>query len=228
MSDAATSGPRQTTNGDSPSILLALDPPSPAPPTSVIKTVALATGWPLVLVNAVPTGSSAEMVEEAGRRLADSAHTFVEQGIDARSSTLVGPPVDVILAEALATRAAMIVMVGRRHDVDGRPLLDSVTSALLKVVDRPVLVIPSGPGLSRPGFVAAVERLVDLIDRNDEVDRLGDLREVALERLPEQPERDRRGLDRRLRDALHRFETEHPSLTAAVNDVAYHLSGMGI
>lgn len=221
-----------------PSILVAVDPPSPAPPTSVIETLALATGWPLTLVNAVAEDSTAEQIDEIGRRLAGSAEAFTERGIDARTVTLVGPPVDVILAEAEAVQAAVIVMVARRHDIDGRPMLDSVTSALLKVVDRPVLVLPSGPGPARPGFVAAVERLVDLIDRtgdqhpdnerSDELERLSELRQVALDRLPVESEPDRSRLDRRLLDALHRFETDHPTLTAAINDVAHHLSGLGI
>jgi len=216
--------------GDGPSILVAVDPPSPAPPTTVIETLALATGWPLVLVNAAPHDSTSEEIDDIGRRLKSSARTFAEHGIDASTSTLIGPPVDVILAEAEAVRAAVIVMVARRHDLDGRPMLDSVTSALLKVVDRPVLVLPSGPGPARPGFVAAVERLIDLIDRDDvdDVDRLTELRDAALDRLPEPPPEDRSRLDRRLLDALHQFETNYPTLTSAVNDVAHYLSAMGI
>lgn len=213
------------------SILVAVDPPSPAPPTTVIETLALATGWPLVLVNAARQGSTAEELDDIGRRLADSTRTFTEHGIDARSVTLLGPPVDVILAEAEAVRAAMIVVVARRHDLDGRPLLDSVTSALLKVADRPVLVLPSGPRPHHPGYVAAVERLIDLIDRDDvdDIEQLAELRAAAIERLPEDPSTtDRSRIDRRLLDALHKFETDHPSLTAAINDVAYHLSGLGI
>lgn len=221
-----------------PSILVAVDPPSPAPPTSVIETLALATGWPLILVNAVPENSTAEQIDEIDRRLIGSAEAFAEHGIDTRTATLVGPPVDVILAEAEAVQAAVIVMIARRHDLHGRPMLDSVTSALLKVVDRPVLVLPSGPGPARPGFVAAVDRLVDLIDRTggdqpdseraDEFEQLAELRQAALDRLPAESEPDRSRLDQRLRDALHRFETDHPTLTAAINDVAYHLSGLGI
>lgn len=216
------------------SILVAVDPPSPAPPTTVIETLALATGWPLVLVNAARQGSTAGELDEIGQRLADSTRTFTDHGIDARAVTLIGPPVDVILAEAEAVRAAMIVMVARRHELDGRPRLDSVTSALLKVADRPVLVLPSGPRPSHPGYVAAVERLIDLIDRDDlestaDVEQLTELRAAAIEHLPEESSAtDRRRLDRRLLDALHQFETDHPSLTAAINDVAYHLSGLGI
>jgi nucleotide-binding universal stress UspA family protein len=221
---------------------VAVDPPSPAPPTTVIETLALATGWPLVLVNASPQGTTAEQLDGVGRRLDDSARTFTERGIDARSITLVGPPVEVILAEAEAVRAAVIVVVARRHDLNGRPMLDSVTSALLKVADRPVLVLPSGASPVRPGFVAAVERLLDLIDRTDtergdavsrhtepadELDQRSELRQAALDRLPAESEPDRSRLDRRLLDALHRFETDHPTLTAAVNDVAHHLSGLG-
>lgn len=215
---------------DGPSILVAVDPPSPAPPTTVIETLALATGWPLVLVNAAPQDSTSEEIGDIEHRLNGSARVFVEHGIEARTTTLVGPPVDVILAEAEAVRAAVIVMVARRHDLGGRPMLDSVTSALLKVVDRPVLVLPSGPGPAHPGFVAAVERLLDLIDRTDgdDVDRLTELRDAAIDHLPESSTEDRSRLDRRLLDALHNFETDHPSLTAAVNDVAHYLSAMGI
>ncbi|MDH4278713.1 MAG: DUF4404 family protein [Acidimicrobiia bacterium] len=222
-------------SSEQPTILVAVDPPSPAPPTPAIEALALATGWPLVLVNAAPQDSTVDEVAEIERRLDESAQTFAEHGIDARSTTFVGPPVDVILAEAEAVQAAVIVMVARRHDLDGRPMLDSVTSALLKVVDRPVLVLPSGPGPARPGFVAAVERLIDLVERADdarvdELDSLSQLREAALDRLPE-PESesgDRGRLDQRLLDALHQFETDHPSLTTAINDVAHHLSGLGI
>lgn len=222
-------------SSEEPSILVAVDPPSTAPPTSVIETLALATGWPLVLVNAAPQDSTAEEIDDIGRRLDDSARTFAEHGIDVRATTLVGPPVDVILAEAEAVRAAVIVVVARRHDLDGRPMLDSVTSALLKVVNRPVLVLPSGPGPARPGFVAAVERLIDLLERTDparvdEVDGLSEMREAALDRVAESESEseDRERLDQRLLDALHQFETDHPSLTTAINDVAHHLSGLGI
>ena len=222
-------------SSEQPAILVAVDPPSPAPPTPVIETLALATGWPLVLVNAAPQDSTVDEIAEIERRLDESAQTFAEHGIDTRSTTFVGPPVDVILAEAEAVQAAVIVMVARRHDLDGRPMLDSVTSALLKVAERPVLVLPSGPGPARPGFVAAVERLIDLVERTDtarvdELDSLSQLREAALDRLPEpESESEERGrLDQRLLDALHQFETDHPSLTTAINDVAHHLSGLGI
>lgn len=216
------------TEGDTPSILLAVDPAGPPPDSAAINAVALATGWPLVLVNALPYGTSTEALADANQRLAESARTFIEHGVDTRTRTLAGPPVDVIVAEAEAVRAAIIVVGGRRGNADGRPALGSVAASLLKVVDRPVLVLPVGPGPARPGFVAAVERLIHLIDRSEEADTLAELRDAAAQLRPEPSEANRNRLDRRLRDTFHQFETDHPSLTAAINDVAYYLSGMGI
>ena len=187
-----------------------------------------------MLVNAVSPGRDRADVETVERQLAASAAALVERGIEAESRVLAGPPVDVIVATAESVDAGLIVVVGRRHEIDGRIVMGSVTSSLLKVTDRPVLVLPAGAGPSRPGFTAAVERLLDLIDRpadgNDPDDESRDeLRRAATARLPPPPtEAARRRLDQRLRDALHRFETDHPSLTQAIDDVAHHLSAMGI
>ncbi len=212
-----------------PSILLAVDPVDPPAQQAAVETLALATGWPLVLLNAVPHGATGETVDVADRRLAEWGETFAGSGLDVRTQVLVGPPVDVIMAEAEAVHAAVIVVGGHREQVNRRPILGSVASALLKVTDRPVLVIPRAPGPTCAGFIAAVERLVDLIDRSDDSAHcLADLRDAAV-RVPSDPSPiNHRRLGRRLRKTLHEFETDHPSLTAAINDVAYHLSGMGI
>lgn len=214
---------------DRPSILVAVDPPGSAPESAAIDTLALATGWPLDLVHAAAPDTEPAEVEAIGRVLAEHAEAFSERGIEAEGHVLVGPPVDVVITAAETLGAAMIVVVGHRHDVGRRTVLGSFASALLKVADRPVLVLPAGPAHSQPGFVAAVDRLIELIDRDVGADGLSELREAAEAQL-EAPssEAARRHLGQRLVDALHRFETDHPNLTAAINDVSYYLSGMGI
>ncbi len=220
--------------GGPPSIVVAVDPPDSVPDSLALDTLALATGWPVVLVNAMANGTDRHGLERVERELAGAASRFRQRGIEAEARAVIGPPVDVIVSAAEASRAGYIVVVGRRHHVDGRVSLGSVTSTLLKVVDRPVLVLPAGPGPDQPGFTAAIERLIELLDRLPDDDsgsgenRAELRRAVAAQLPPSSSEADRRRLNRRLLDHLHRFETEHPSLTQAINDVAYFLSGMGI
>lgn len=213
------------------SILVAVDPPGAVPDSPAIDALAVATDWPVVAVNAVPEGAGQDELDRVERELIAATGDLLGRGIGVECRVLVGPPVDVIMTTAESVGAGIIVVVGRRHDVDGRIVMGSVTASLLKVADRPVLVLPAGPGPSRPGFTAAVERLLDLLERDgvEDDEAKEELRQAATARLPAPPsETASRRHYRRLLDALHRFETDHPSLTEAVNDVAHYLSAMGI
>ena len=93
-------------------------------------------------------------------------------------------------------------------------------------------------------YRAAVGRLVEVIDSNGENESTEDLRRAAVGELERQAgsdgqammartaatdeDEERRNPAEYLVDALHRFETDHPLLTKAVNDVSHYLSGMGI
>jgi len=94
-------------------------------------------------------------------------------------------------------------------------------------------------------YRAAVGRLVEAIDRDGDGQPTEELRRAALDelarpavpggeameigtRVADEEDGDRRNPAEFLLDALHRFETDHPLLTKAVNDVSHYLSGMGI
>ncbi|NNE96169.1 MAG: DUF4404 family protein [Acidimicrobiales bacterium] len=77
----------------------------------------------------------------------------------------------------------------------------------------------------RPGYDEVIDRLVDALDDPlMEPTHVAELRSTALNAKAHRTEEHRRSL----RDALDRFETDHPKLTKLVNDVAYYLSGSGI
>ncbi len=224
---------------DEQSILIAVDPPSSLPDLAPVLALALGTGWKIHLVNAVAVGVEADgpaaenEIEEAQTALTAQATTLAASApVDVDARVMAGPPVDVVLTMSNTLDSALIVVVGRKRDIGGRPALGSFTSALLKVADRPVLVLPAGSAGNQLGFVAAVDRLIELIDREQASEprsELGDLREAATAQL-QQPDSEQRSrhLGQRLVDTLHRLETSHPHLTRAINDVSYHLSGMGI
>lgn len=224
------------------SILVAVDPPSSLPDLTPVLALALGTRWKIDLVHAlaIAAPASPETIgeqtrqdrEEAETALAAQTRSLADAPIDVETHVLIGPPVDVILTASKTLNSALIVVVGHKHDVDGRTALGTFTSALLKVADRPVLVLPAGSVANQPGFVAAVDRLIELIDREEkatEQAELADLRKAAAAQLQEPAsEQSSKHLGTRLVDALHKLETSHPTLTSAINDVSYHLSGMGI
>jgi len=78
---------------------------------------------------------------------------------------------------------------------------------------------------SRPGYDQAVDRLVAILDEaTDEQHRLAEIRREAHGvKRGDSPEQ--RG---RLAAAIERFETDHPTLSKAIGDVAYYLSGSGV
>ncbi len=233
------------------SILVAVDPPTALPDLTPVLALALGVSWKIDLVHAVPAQPQSTSgaivpvrdqferdrsaldaqpgVTEARIALAAQAEQLADGVVDVEAHVLVGPPVDVVLTSAQMLNSALIVVVGHRRQTEDRTLLGSFTSALLKVTDRPVLVLPAGAAGTQPGFVAAVDRLIELIDRDERPNELVGLREAATAQLQQPASEERsRHLGQRLVDALHRAETSHPNLTRAINDVSYHLSGMGI
>ncbi|NNF55120.1 MAG: DUF4404 family protein [Acidimicrobiales bacterium] len=172
---------------------------------------------------------------ELGDQLTQTAQLFVETGMETEVHLKAGPVVDTILATAIETNAELIAIVGHKHNVAHRLLLGSVASTILKAAHQPVLVLPASTAEpEHPGVETAVDRLLEVIDRPEpgRSSELGTellrLREAAAV-LRDEPESETQEKRRRsLLDALHRFETEHPTLTRAINDVAYYLSGTGI
>lgn len=167
--------------------------------------------------------------------LTQTAKVFTDVGMETVVHLTPGPVVDTILAAAAETNAELIAIIGHKHNVAHRLLLGSVASTILKAARQPVLVLPTETAEpDHPGVETAVDRLLEVIDRpapgldSDLGNELLQLREAAanLRDEPEDESQERRRNS--LLDALHRFETEHPSLTRAINDVAYYLSGTGI
>lgn len=232
-------------------VLVAVDPPASVPDLETVLDMARGAGWRISLVHAVTadrrSGIGAgtpiqdqfgepqppESLGEAGAAAMDAlvamADGLADRQVEVDTHVLTGPPVDVVLTAAQMLNAAIIVVAGHRHELDDRTVLGSFTSSLLKVAERPVLVIPAGATKAEPGFVAAVDRLIEIIDRDEQAPELAELRDAATAQLKQpKSEQSSRHLGERLLDALHRFETSHPTLTSAINDVSYYLSGMGI
>ena len=225
------------------SILFAIDDPRLIDVAPVVD-LALATGWPLRLLHVAPAptaGPATSSDPEAGAGVGVDESTtrdrfdplvggLLAEGIDAELTVAVGPVIEVILHRADEWNAAMIAVGGSRHQAANRLVLASTTSALLKVAGRPVLVVPSDHGEAQPdeGFRSSLERLIDRIDR-EEGAGMAELRQAADDQLAE-PSSTAQGrrLFQRLTDSVERFETDHPSLVRAINDVSYYLSGMGI
>ncbi len=89
---------------------------------------------------------------------------------------------------------------------------------------------PIGPGNEEglAHYRAALGRLLATIEAEPvpEVVTLREVAEAELSAVDEVGSGHQPG--HRLREAIGRFETEHPDLTKAINDVSYHLSGLGI
>jgi nucleotide-binding universal stress UspA family protein len=262
-----TFGPGQIASRATPStfmtlqsIVVALDTPSPKVDLGPVCELAKATGWKVHLLHAaapepafVGHAETNETYDEFRHdqelsdeftQLAEQAAIFAAHGVDAEAHVIVGPVVEVIIDNATAWDAQMIVAVGHKHRVEQRVVLGSVASTLLKLSPLPVLVLPApeiadrraadqraaDPGATgqQVGFTAAVDRLVELLERDPAPD-LEPLREAAEAQQETSENTDEAtSAASRLRDVIHRFETDHPSITQAVNDVAYYLSAMGI
>lgn len=218
------------------SILIALTLPVDVASLEPVLALAEATGAPVHLLHAVRPDAPdiTEATAAASDRLNRLATDLRHRGLHVDTGATVGPAVDVILATSDAFDATLIAIVGDVHHIDNRPLLGSVTSTLLRVAYRPVLVLPALPmPMHRDDLPVAVDRLIDVIDREATTlvtaNGVPELRAAASAHLAEPDAEDRRlDLRQRLTDTLEHFETDHPSLTRAINDVAYYLSGMGI
>ncbi len=151
-------------------------------------------------------------------------------GVSTESTIVAGPTIETILDRADEIDAKLIAIVGRHHHLGHRLLLGSAGQALLKSSHLPVLVSPAQKSKAAgSGKLAAVDQLIHLIDRAAVDGELTDLRSAAEAHLddPASPD-NRQSLGDRLRDPISHFESDHVSLTRAINDVAYYLSGMGI
>ncbi len=169
------------------------------------------------------------------QQLIETARLFDHAGMETVVHLTAGPVVDTILATAAQTNAELIAIIGHKHNVAHRLLLGSVASTILKAANQPVLVLPaSAVPEDHPGVETAVDRLLEVIDRpepglgSDLGNELLNLREAAAELRDEEEGESQETRRTTLLDLLHRFETDHPSLTRAINDVAYYLSGTGI
>jgi nucleotide-binding universal stress UspA family protein len=230
------------------SILVAVDFPLAADQFDCVIELALAAGWPLHLLHAAAPDPVFVGFDEPGgsydthRRDDKLGSEFTEldaiagelrvRGIEVVAHVITGPTVETIIDQAKDLNAAMIVMNDHRHRAAHRIVFGSVASALLKASPVPVLVVPPSSGDAvDAGFPAAVERLLGVIDRQEPTSQLSSLRVQAEAQLgsdaPRSQEEDR-GQRNRLLDAVHHFETDHPGLTRALNDVSYYLSGTGL
>lgn len=90
------------------------------------------------------------------------------------------------------------------------------------------------PPETQDGMNSAVDELLKIIHQDREAredtqpDELLALRLAAENWLHKRPVAADDEDNTSLRDAIYRLEVEHPNLTKAINDVANHLSGLGI
>ncbi len=210
-----------------PTILLAIDLSATVPEVRPVVDLAVASGWSIHLLHVVPQQIDGAPLQT---ELDELAAQIAALGVSGVQATVVGgPTVDFIIGTAEALDAAMIAIVGARHTITHRVMLGSVAASLLKVSPRPVIVLPTPDADIDAGLSAALDRLIDLIDRDEPSDELIDLRQAAEDQLSQpETEEDPEIVRGRLREVLERFETDHPSLTRAINDLSYYLSGMGI
>lgn len=214
------------------SILIAIDLPVDVAHLDPALDLARSLGWTIDLLHvSLPNVAPDPMQEQL---LSDVVDRLLREGLDVSGHTISGPTVGMILRAADEWKSEFIVIVGHKHQVTHRTVLGSVASTLLKTSRRPVLVLPPQrqplqDEVFRAGLGAATDRLIEVLDRTDTDRVLIDLRDAA-EAQQEQPtSSDRRAtLGSRMQESLELFEVEHPSVTRAINDVAYYLSGIGI
>lgn len=212
-------------------VLVAIDLPLHQEVAAPLADIAAGSGWSVQLVHVAPlTADEAEMTA-LDEQLQSVGRLFTDRSVDVVAAVVQGSTIGTILDEADRLDASLIAVLSTTFTNTPWPDLGSVTSSLLKVATRPILVVPVATGPAQPGFVAALDRLVSLIDRSEDDPELAELRASALVQLEGRADEDDEGrasLAQRVRTAVSRFETEHTQLTRAVNDVAYYLSGLGI
>ncbi len=233
-------------------ILAAIELPASAAALGPVADLARAAGWNIRVVHvAAPdpvfvgfdeTGGAYDIdrredhLEREAGELAALGAELAATGLDVETELLKGPTIETLIADAEAHHAAMIVLTDHRHRLMHRVVFGSVASGLLKASPIPVLVLP--PVTDEPadtGLPTAVTRLIDVIDTQEPTPELSSLRVDAEAALggsapssAEAEDEDEDGLINRLRDTVHHFETDHPSLVRALNDVSYYLSGSGL
>ena len=222
------------------SILVAVDLPPERIDFEPVVELSLATGWPIHLLHAAAPEPVFVGYDNPGgvldsfhrdRELADEYEQLTEhvtalaaRGVTATPHVELGPTVELIRAKADEWNAAFIVIVGHKHNVAHRLVLGSVASTLLKAATRPVLVLPM-PDEGSTGMAPAVDRLIDVLDREADSPELVELRAEAETELAGPVSEE---TSRSFRKRLQEFEVDHPSLTRAINDVSYYLSGIGL
>ncbi len=240
-----------------PVIVVALDLSLSDIDLAPVGRLARATGWAIRLLHAAapepafggydPKGGLYDRARRDGEleaefaALESIASELNGNGLTATCHVVVGPTVEVIVGQAQHWDAELIVAVGAKRRISHRLILGSTTSSLLKTSPIPILVLPPGarpagvvdgfgPTEIELGLTEALHRLAELIDREAGTMEAEPLRSAVNARLAVERDDgdDDAGTIDRLRSALHDFEAEHPSLTRAVNDVSYYLSGMGI
>lgn len=226
------------------SILVAVDLPPERADFGPVFELATATGWSVHILHAAAPEPAFVGYDASGgihdsyQRDRELAHEydqltehvalFASEGIKATAHVEIGQTVELILSKADEWNAAFVVVVGHKHNVAHRLVLGSVASTLLKVARQPVLVLPA-PEAPDDEAIPSVDRLIEVIDREDSDAELVGLREAAEAHLASpSSEEGRQHLGGRLVDALQGFELSHPSITRAINDVSYYLSGLGI
>lgn len=186
-------------------------------------------------VGYIETGTKDELQDRldtmqiSRERLEQVAAALTELGIDTHVHLIPGPVVETVLTCAEEVDAQLIAVVGHKHNVAHRLLLGSVVSSLLKASHRPVLVLPPSTSLTGDENLAltAVDRLLEIVSRPG-LDEAAELSAAAVEYRDAAESGTDNNESNRLLEALHRFETDHVTLTRAINDVAYYLSGLGI
>lgn len=138
-------------------VVVAIDgsPPADRALALAAELVTAAPGATLTLVSAIsdpvtfaPTQvAGLELVLEAEQRgaeriLAERAERLRARGLEVRTSVRVGAPPEVVLDVAESAAADLVVAGSTGKDAVQRAILGSVTTRLLHVLRRPLLVVP--------------------------------------------------------------------------------------
>ncbi len=239
---------------EQPSILIAVDLPINIAQLEPVIRLAAAAEWGIDLLHVMgphvmPSLDTAvestvgeierQQMKEAAASIAGSSRSSTASGdttLSVTAHTIAGPVVEVILQQAEERRPEMIAIIGHKHHLAHRIALGSVEATLLKVAEQPILVLPSlaepdadAPLIPTDGLGTATDRLIEILERTQTDGEFEDLRTAAMaQRQEPDSEEGRERLGTRMQETLEHFESDHPSVTRAINDVAYYLSGMGL
>ncbi len=225
-----------------PSILVAVDLPIDISQLDPATELARAAGWSIHLLHvmgphvtpALDSAAEPSLLGEESEQVETVAIQLRQSNLEVLTHTIAGPTVEVILEQAAAQKSKLIAIVGHKHHLAHRITLGSVESTLLKVADCPVLVLPARDDqtvstIPIDGLGTATDRLIEILERTQTDGEFEDLRTAALAQRDEPGSEEKRAkFSTRLQETVGRFESDHPSITRAVNDVAYYLSGLGL